>query len=139
MKRVLCAVDLSDVSVGLLQYAHAIVHGYSGCLTALHVVPTADAREMRPSEWLDQIVAHLRTAACAAGITGDRVRYEVDSGEPATAIVARALAIQADTIVLGTRPRNRVEPLLLGPVTDAVVRCARCDVLTSQDLREGDL
>ena len=99
MKRVLCAVDLSDVSVGLLQYAHAIVHWYGGCLTVLHVVPTSDAREMRPGEWVDPIVEQLQMAVGAAGITGDRVRYEVDSGEPATAIVARALAIHADTIV----------------------------------------
>ena len=49
-------------------------------------------------------------AVGAAGITGDRVRYEVDSGEPAIAIVERALAIHADTIVLGTRPRGGVEP-----------------------------
>ena len=40
MKRVLCAVDLSDVSMDVLHYAQAIVQGYRGCLTVLHVVPT---------------------------------------------------------------------------------------------------
>jgi nucleotide-binding universal stress UspA family protein len=130
VKRVLCAVDLSDTSVGLLQYAYAMVRWDGGCLTVLHVVPPADARELRPGEWADPIVEHLRMAIDAAGIAPDRVRYGVDSGDPATAIVARALAIHADTIVLGRRARHRVEPLLIGPVTDAVVRCAPCDVLT---------
>ena len=130
MKRVLCALDVSDASVEPLQYAHAIVHGYGGCLTVLHVVQTSDAREMRPGEFVDSVVEHLRLAVGAAGITGDRVRYEVESGEPARAIVARALAIHADTVVLGAPARRGVEPLLMGPVTDAVVRCAPCDVLT---------
>jgi len=96
----------------------------------LHVVPTLDAREMRTDECVDPIVEQLRLAVNAAGMTGYRVRYEVVSGDPATAIVARAFAIHADTIVLGRNARNRVEPLLIGPVTDAVVRCAPCDVLT---------
>ena len=39
MKRVLCAVDLSDVSMDVLHCAQAIVQGYRGCLTVLHVVP----------------------------------------------------------------------------------------------------
>jgi universal stress protein A len=129
VKRVLCAVDLSDVSVEVLQYAQAIVHCDGGCVTVLHVVHTSDAPPMRPGECIHSAVEHLRLAVAAAGVTGDRVRYEVESGEPARAIVARALAMQADTIVLGTRAK-RVEPLLIGPVADAVLRCAACDVLT---------
>jgi nucleotide-binding universal stress UspA family protein len=130
VKRVLCAVDLSDVSVELLRYAQAIVHWYGGWLTVLHVVATSNAREMRPGECVDPVVERLRDALAAAGITGDRVRYEVESGDAATAIVARALAIGADTIVLGTGARHGVERLLIGSVTDAVLRHAPCDVLT---------
>jgi nucleotide-binding universal stress UspA family protein len=127
VKRVLCAVDLSDASVGLLPYAHAIVRWYGGCLTVLHVVPTSDARDMRPGEFVDPVVEQLRLAVGAAGITGNRVRYEVESGEPARAIVARALAIHADTVVLGARERRGVEPLPMESVTDAAARCAPCD------------
>ena len=45
MKRVLCAVDLSDLSVDLLECAAAIGRWYGRCLTILHVVPTFDAVE----------------------------------------------------------------------------------------------
>jgi nucleotide-binding universal stress UspA family protein len=130
VNRVLCAVDLSDGSVELLQYANAIVHSYGGCLTVLHVVPTSDAQGMRLGELVDSVIEHLSLEVGAAGITGNRVRYEVESGEPARAIIARALAIRADTVVLGAHARREVEPLLMGPVTDAVVRCAPCDMLT---------
>jgi nucleotide-binding universal stress UspA family protein len=130
VKRVLCAVDLSDVSVELLRHAQAIVHWYRGCLTVLHVVPTSDAPERRRGERVRPLVADLRDALAAAEITGNRVRYEVESGEPATVIVARSLATHADTIVLGTGARHGLERPLIGSVADAVVRRARCDVLT---------
>lgn len=130
MKRVLCAIDVSDVSVDLLQYAQTIVRWFGGCLTVLYVVPTSDAREMHAAELVDRLVERVRLAVGGAGMGGDRVRCEVESGEPAKAIVARALAIHADTIALGTPERSGAEPALIGPLTDAVVRCAPCDVLT---------
>ena len=65
----------------------------------------------------DEVIEHMRQAAAAAGIPDDRVRYEAESGEPATTIVARALALRADTIVLGTRARRGLDRLL-GSVTE---------------------
>lgn len=138
MKRVLCAVDLSDLSVELVECAAAIEQWYGGCLTILHVVPTFDAVERHPGEWFDPVtvvysmrrddaIEHMRQAA--AGISADRVRYEAESGEPGMTIVARALALRADTIVLGTCARRGLDHLL-GSVTDSVLRHAPCDVLT---------
>ena len=60
MKRVLCAVDLSDVSMDVLHYAQAIVQGYRGCLTVLHVVPTFNAIEARHGEWFDPVTVGTR-------------------------------------------------------------------------------
>ena len=85
---------------------------------------------MRSGEWVHPAIEQLRTSVDDAGVCGDRVRCEIESGEPARAIVARALAIQADTIVLGTGGRHDGERLLIGPVTEEVVRRAPCDVLT---------
>lgn len=93
MKRVLRAVDLSDLSVELLECAAAIVPWYGGCLTILHVVPTFDAVERHPGEWFDpltviysmrrdEVIEHMRQTAAAAGIPDDRVRYEAESGAP---------------------------------------------------------
>jgi universal stress protein family protein len=46
VKRFLCAVDLSDVSMDVLHYAQAIVQGHGGCLTVLHIVPTPGTAEI---------------------------------------------------------------------------------------------
>lgn len=140
VQRVLCAIDLSDLSVELLGYAAAIVQRYHGRLTVLHVVPTFDAVERHSGEWFDpvtvaytmrrdEVIEHMRQTAAAAGISDDRVRYESESGDPATTIVTRAHALQAETIVLGTRARRGLDRLL-GSVTDSVLRHTRCDVLT---------
>jgi nucleotide-binding universal stress UspA family protein len=144
VKRVLCAVDLSDLSVELLECAAAIGQSYGGYLTILHVVPTFDAVERHPGEWFnpvtvacsmhrDDVIEHMRQTATAAGIPDDRVRYEAESGEPGMTIVPRALALRADTIVLGTRARRGLERLL-GSVPDSILRHAPCDLRSGRSL-----
>ncbi|HLH77911.1 MAG TPA: universal stress protein [Candidatus Binataceae bacterium] len=61
-----------------------------------------------------------------------RVDYETDvrSGEPVAAILKRAAEYGADLIVLATHGRKGLSHLLLGSVTEAVVRGASCPVLT---------
>jgi len=137
VKRVLCAIDLSDVSVELLRYANAIVQRYGGCLTVLHIMPAFDGMEVQAGGWLDpvavarpKVMEHLGQAVTAAGLTDGRIRYEAESGQPATTIVHRALALHADTIVLGTHVTGGLGRLLMGSVTDSVARHAPCDVLT---------
>jgi nucleotide-binding universal stress UspA family protein len=130
VKRVLCAVDPSDGSAELLQYANAIVQWYGGCLTALHVVPTSDAAETPRDDRRHAVVGRMRQTIAAAGVSRDRVRYEVESGEPAAMILARAVALRTDTIVVGTRRQRSTDDVRVGSVTDMVLRHARCDVLT---------
>jgi nucleotide-binding universal stress UspA family protein len=51
-------------------------------------------------------------------------------GEPATAIVEDAEKEGADLIVMGTHGRTGLSRLLMGSVAEAVVRRAKCPVLT---------
>ena len=75
----------------------------------------------------------MRQAVAAAGIPNGRVRFEAECGEPAMRIVARALALRADTIVLGTilsklaRTTGRMQPW-----SDSSVASSSCR--TSQNL-----
>ena len=54
----------------------------------------------------------------------------IDSGHAATAILALASALPADPIVIGTHGIGGFEHLLLGSVTEKVLRKAACPVLT---------
>jgi universal stress protein family protein len=60
VKRVLCAVDLSNISAQVLRHAQAIVQGDGGCLTVRHVVPAFGAIEARPGEWFDPLTVGTR-------------------------------------------------------------------------------
>jgi len=60
------------------------------------------------------------------------IRYEhrLIVGDPASAIVRLAEDENADLIVVGTHGRTGLKRLLMGSVTEAVVRRAKCPVLT---------
>ena len=54
----------------------------------------------------------------------------VDVGQPAAQILVRSVDAESDLIVMGTHGASGFEHLLLGSVTEKVLRRARCPVLT---------
>ena len=139
-KQIICPVDFSESSVRALAHAAALARWYDAQLTVLHVVPTFEAMQVRG----DLVRAHSSRDADAArtGARGDepipesrgsvvRVRLRSpESGDPQTTIIDQALSKKADLIVMGTHGRRGFKRLLLGSVTEAVLREAPCPVLT---------
>ena len=138
IQRILCPIDFSDASALAVEQATAIAGWYKARITALHVyepifmpvpglpapldrVPPAEAQRVH-----DQTVAYFQAAA-AAGIGVDVV---VDIGPPAARILERAASLPADLIVMGTHGASGFEHLVLGSVTEKVLRKAPCAVLT---------
>jgi nucleotide-binding universal stress UspA family protein len=141
LKRVLCPVDLSELSIRPLAYGGAIAKWYQGELTALHVVPTFEPMEVAPGALFDpvqfvypmpreQVLERLRQAVNTAGVAIDDVDVAAEAGEPAAIIVDQSLARRADLVVMGTHGRSGFDRLLLGSVTEKVLRRAPCPVLT---------
>ena len=60
---------------------------------------------------------------------GVKAEFLVWDGDPGDSIAAAAEAEQADLVVVGTRGRSGAERMLLGSVSDHVVRHAECPVL----------
>lgn len=60
-------------------------------------------------------------------------KHRMVTGEPAGAIVRVAEEEEADMIVLGTHGRTGLSRLLMGSVAEAVVRRAKCPVLTYRE------
>ena len=120
MKRVPCAVDLSDLSVELVDRVAAIVQWYGGCLTILHVVPTFDAVEWHPGEWppddVDFNVPDFRTRLA------DNARRRLDVLVTDEAPLGRAVRTK---LAIGRSHRE----LLATPV-EQIVRASSCPVLT---------
>ena len=75
----------------------------------------------------------LRVAAERAGEVGVSIITRLATGDPAETICAYATEIGARFIAVGTRGHGTVAALLLGSVSQAVMRQAPCPVLVVRD------
>jgi nucleotide-binding universal stress UspA family protein len=138
LEAILCPVDLSEISRGALGYAIALASQYSARLRVLEVVsnpslppavtPSAVAGltlEMRKT--LLEEIERLVEPALASGVPTD-VRLE--EGYVVAKILEAAGSLPSDLIVMGTHGRTGFDRLVLGSVTEKVLRKAECPVLT---------
>jgi nucleotide-binding universal stress UspA family protein len=140
IQRILCPVDFSDCSRRALDHAVALANWYDARVTLFHVcapVPIsayATVASMMPSSLVggeDQNAVRkaLETFAAIDG-TSAPIELDIGEGDAAKEIVAKAAAAQTSLIVLGTHGRSGFERLMLGSVTEKVLRKAGCPVLT---------
>lgn len=139
VKHVLCPVDFSEPSRYAVEHAVQAARWWHAQITAVHVhsilmpwgsvpgvhgnVPVLPAPE--PHELIGEIF-RFYAALSSAGHTDVVVR----EGSPAKEIVRLADEIAADLIVMGTHGRGGFDRLVLGSVTDKVLRTTRTPVLT---------
>lgn len=138
LRRILCATDLSDASRHALEQAAAIASWYHAALTVVHVyhpafVPVPGlppvAERVPPGELertREEATAWVRRAAPEQS-PADVV---LEVGHAADQILARAISIGADVLVIGTHGAGGFQHLLLGSVAEKVLRKATCPVLT---------
>lgn len=138
-KRILCPVDLSELSVRTLAYAGAIASRYDAQLTVLHVVPSFTRMDVRtalePVSLVypvsrEEVLEQLRQTVAAAGLGEGSVALTAEAGEAAATVVDQALATRADLLVMGTHGRSGFDRFFLGSVAEKVLRKAPCPVLT---------
>jgi nucleotide-binding universal stress UspA family protein len=143
LKRILCPVDFSSGSRAALQLAAAIAAPQRAAITALHVMPLSEAAFAAEADstaaTLGAPVAAERARArrdladfiapvAARGATVDTCIVEAPAVH--VEILAQADRLDADLIVIGTHGRSGFDRLLLGSVTEKVLRTARQPVMT---------
>ncbi len=140
IKRIVCPTDFSQHAARALDHAIAVARWYDAEITALHVVP----RVLPPSAALaaypalvplaptgrEQIERALHDALEPARRAGVRTRLEVREGDAAEETLLAAQGLTADMLVLGTHGHGGFRRLLLGSVTEKVLRRAPCPVLS---------
>jgi nucleotide-binding universal stress UspA family protein len=140
-RRVLCPIDFSETSIRALTYATAFASWYEAELEVLHVVPAFDsgvvpAMSARSEDGgrypvsHDEILAEIRRAITTADAGRVNPRALAQEGRAHEMIASRARAQPADLLVMGTHGRSGFTRLLLGSVTEKVLRTAPCPVLT---------
>jgi nucleotide-binding universal stress UspA family protein len=137
---ILCPIDFSDTSARALAWAAALARWYEARVTVLHVAPAFEgpvgahrsAEEGQPPlpGSREAVEARIRAAVEHADPDGLNVRVVAQEGRPSDLIVNGVVAMKADLVVMGTRGVDGVQRLVLGSVTEKVVRTAACPVLT---------
>jgi len=132
---ILCPLDFSAASSGLVAYAAALAVANRAELRLLHVCePQED-----PASRLPGAPASARPVPCAERLNGLRAEAEqagaahvhtgVVRGEAAPEIVAEASRQRADLIVIGAHGQTGLTRFLMGTTAEIVLRTAPCATL----------
>lgn len=135
--RLLVPVDFSDVTPAVVATARRLLAD-GGQAILLHVVETLPM----VTEAASGVYAHRRDIEEIKRLSREKLRHiaaetrdprlvpEVREGKPAQEIVAAAQEHGTEVIVIGTQGRSRLDHLLVGSVTERVLRKAACSVFT---------
>ncbi len=140
LKRILVPVDFSELSIGALAYAESVAGWYQSEVTALHAAPTFDAVEVQSDGLFEpvqvvytmtpeQIGTRLRSAMDVAGVPHHGVAVAAEAGTASEVILDQAKKRNADLVVMSTHGRGGWDRVILGSVTEKVLRSAPCPVL----------
>ena len=147
IERILCPVDFSEFSDRACDYAHSFARHFGAKLFVLHVaepfVPM-DPSSISPS-LIDQVYAQKiadaeeKVRELAARQNWNDVEHEVvlERGAVADAILRFVEGNNIDLITMGTHGRRGLDRLVLGSVTERILRTARPPVLAVHSLPQG--
>jgi nucleotide-binding universal stress UspA family protein len=143
IKKILCPIDFSAHSRRALDHAVTIARWYESTVTVLHVYPippvaafglespapggavlTAEGREQ-----LTKAIASFIEASKEPDIPIE-IAIGQTAGSTANEILNQASTMGTDLLVMGTHGRSGFDRLVLGSVTEKVLRKAECPVLT---------
>lgn len=142
LKNILYPTDFSELSVCALPYAVQLARQFDAKLHCLHVideayqywlgasdnvvptiVPTEEIRTATEQQMEEFATKHLAEDS-------DRLVKKLVIGRPFLEIIQYARESNADMIVIATHGHGGLASVLLGSVTEKVVRKAPCPVLT---------
>jgi nucleotide-binding universal stress UspA family protein len=131
LKTILAPTDFSDLSADGVRYACQLAKDTGAEIIIFNVdvldeSNRVDKREMEQhKKRLGDFVAE-KVADAGAGL---KMRQLVDAGQPFGAIVDCAESEGADLIVMSSHGRSGLSRMLIGSVTDKILRGGACPVL----------
>lgn len=139
IQSILCPIDFSEFSVHAFEYGESLACHYKARLLLRHVLYS-----MKPFDWWsiypesyeercqkvrDEAERKLRQFAKQHARTEVQPKYRVQDGSATDLILSLAEAEAVNLIVMGTHGLRGVDRLMLGSVTERVLRRSRCPVL----------
>lgn len=148
VKKILAPTDLSDLSLVGVRRALSIASSAGAEVTVYHVITHEEvtaryriqmesAAEPKAFDAVAELMADRKalladflSESLGDLLSGSKIRKEVDVGIPHKRIVEKAAEEGADLIVMSTHGRSGLLHMLIGSVTEKVVRRATCPVLS---------
>ncbi len=144
LRRILVPIDFSKHSHKALTYAASFAEKFAAEIHLLHVLQdlavfypdpiSASTPALPPA---DQLTTATRTALDRLiqenKLQDLHVKTEARQGTPYQEIAEYAREHEIDLIIMGTHGRTGLVHLLLGSITEKVIRWAPCPVLTVRD------
>ena len=137
MNHILVPVDGSEGASRAARFAGQLARDTGAELTLLYVYDAPAATMLGFRAESDADVDKRRTAVSrksfdmareAIGSGPIEIATHVEIGHPAQQIVTHAEAIDADVVVMGSRGLSPIQSMMLGSVSEYVVRHASCPV-----------
>jgi universal stress protein A len=131
LKTILAPTDFSDLSANGVRYACQLARDMGAALIVFNVVALDESNAVNKREIeqhkkrLEEFVAE-KVADAGVGL---KVRQIVDAGQPFGAIVDCAKKEGVDLIVMSSHGRSGLSRMLIGSVTDKILRGGSCPVL----------
>ena len=144
LERILVPVDFSDCSLDALGYAAVVAQQAKASLMLLHVLEPVSygldftlgqskARHADAETWTKR----LEELASSHQHPAMQVESRLRGGFPADSILDSAKTLPSDLIVMGTHGRRGISHAISGSVAEAVLRKARCPVITVRSPKFG--
>jgi nucleotide-binding universal stress UspA family protein len=144
LERILVPIDFSDCSLDALGYAAVVAQQAKASLMLLHVLEPVSygldftlgqskARRLEVETWtkrLEELVSSHQHPTI-------QVESQLRGGFPADSILDSAQTLPCDLIVMGTHGRRGISHTISGSVAEAVLRKARCPVITVRSPKLG--
>jgi nucleotide-binding universal stress UspA family protein len=140
LKKILCPVDFSESSDRALDYALSLAKHHGGQVSVMHVLPRALADQdaypylaepvplgVETRERAFQQLGRFVHRALARGVGADVI---LEDGDVVEEVLRKSERVPADLLVMGTHGRRGFRRLLLGSVTERVLRRSRVPVLS---------
>lgn len=147
MPNILAAVDFSEATPKILKQAEFLAGGLKAHLWLVHAeAPNPDfvGYEAGPQSVRDgvaqkihsdhQILQDLADNCRAVGIDTTALLLQ---GPSAEVIVKKAAEVNADLIIIGSHGKTGLRKLLMGSVSDGVMRDAHCPVVVVRGYRDS--
>ncbi|MBT3878803.1 MAG: universal stress protein [Candidatus Scalindua sp.] len=137
LKKILCPIDHSDCSKEALKYAVSFAMRDEAKLYLLHIIDIRSFNEslnamptqIPDNETLEQL--RIKLLDCIPEEMRDDMDVEaiVIQGIPFVEIISTSREKEIDMIVMGSHGRTGISHMMLGSVSEKVVRKAPCPVL----------